>query len=72
MIDRGITAMTEDLLVQYDFSYGNLDSRLSPPSDLDKKKLSRSNLPEKSQTSHGRRRSVIRITPPFKKNNTIL
>jgi hypothetical protein len=49
MIDRGITAMTEDLLVQYDFSYGNLDSRLSPPSDLDKKKLSRSNLPEKSR-----------------------
>lgn len=72
MIDRGITAMTEDLLVQYDFSYGNLDSRLSPPSDLDKKKLNRTNLPEKSQTSHGRRRSVIRITPPFKKNNTIL
>jgi len=63
--------MTEDLLVQYDFSYGNLDSRLSPPSDLDKKKLNRANLPEKSQTSHGRR-SVIRITPPFKKNNTIL
>ncbi|XP_052069658.1 WD repeat-containing protein on Y chromosome-like isoform X4 [Mytilus californianus] len=68
MLERGITAMTDDLLLQFDFSLGSMDT---PTVDTEKKKLTKTNLPEKSQTSHGRR-SVVRVTPPFKKNNTIL
>ncbi|XP_063446060.1 WD repeat-containing protein on Y chromosome-like isoform X2 [Mytilus trossulus] len=68
MLERGITAMTDDLLLQFDFSMGSMDT---PSVDTEKKKLTKTNLPEKSQTSHGRR-SVVRVTPPFKKNNTIL